>query len=80
MGKVGNDKALIVSSLALDAYTLSSRPVGVQYGCSINSHVYLRALGSNEAELLGLLRVDVFDKAICRGQFRRMGDMKTTYV
>jgi hypothetical protein len=69
MCKVGDHKSLIVSSLALDANTLSPRAAWVEDRCSVDTHVHLTSLSFKEAQLLRLLRVDVLDKAIYEGRY-----------
>ena len=69
MCKVGDDKSLVVSSLALDANALSPRAAWVEDRCSADTHVHLTPLGLEKAQLLCLLRVNVLDKAIYEGQY-----------
>ena len=68
MRKVGDNKGLVVSFLALYANALSPRAARVEDRCSVDTHVHLTPLGLKEAQLLRLLRVDVFDEAIYRGK------------
>ena len=79
MCEVGDNKCLVVSSLALDANALSPRATWVQDGCSIDTHVHLAPLGLEKAQLLRLLRVDVLDEAIYEGQYALGEDCRETH-
>jgi len=66
MGEVGNDKRMVVGCLTLHPDTLAARTIGVQGGRCVHTHIDLiTPLRLQQAQLLSLLRVDVFYESIC---------------
>jgi hypothetical protein len=64
VSKVGDDEAMLVRSFALNSYTVPTWTIGIKLGPVIDAHINGIVLILDEAELLGLVPVDVVDEAI----------------